>query len=133
LQNVANGYKNNERNIVFSIFVTSVSLYNLLNPLKYLTQQEIDENLIYTDTDSLYLKSKIRHKIPKELFDPHHLGSWDIQDDQIDQFYVLNHKKYAYVAEGDIIVKSGGVPHDSFNRDMSFQDSIHTQFSDGVA
>src|SRR5699024_3347680 len=40
--NVENGHKNAERNIVFSIFVTSVSLWNLLNPLKYLTQQEID-------------------------------------------------------------------------------------------
>src|SRR5699024_12657234 len=41
--NIENGHKNAERNIVFSIFVTSVSLWNLLDPLKYLTQEEIDE------------------------------------------------------------------------------------------
>src|SRR5699024_2339879 len=52
--NVENGHKNAERNIVFSIFVTSVSLWNLLNPLKFLTEQEIDENFLYCDTDSLY-------------------------------------------------------------------------------
>src|SRR5690625_4085248 len=40
LENVPNGYKNSERNIVFSIFVTSVSLYNLLDPLSHLTQEE---------------------------------------------------------------------------------------------
>src|SRR5699024_11546492 len=50
--NVENGHKNAERNIVFSIFVTSVSLWNLLNPLKYLTQKEIDTDFIYYDTDS---------------------------------------------------------------------------------
>src|SRR5699024_11009437 len=32
--NIENGHKNAERNIVFSIFITSVSLWNLLNPLK---------------------------------------------------------------------------------------------------
>lgn len=132
LENVPNGYKNNERNIVFSIFVTSVSLYNLLDPLKYLTQKEIDDNLIYTDTDSLYFKSKIRHKLSPNLFHPYHLGKWDIQDDEIEQFYVLNHKKYAYVVDGEIIIKSGGVPHDSFDRNMSFDEFIKTQFSDGV-
>src|SRR5699024_535871 len=54
--NIENGHKNAERNIVFSIFVTSVSLWNLLNPLKYLTQKEIDDHFIYCDTDSLYFK-----------------------------------------------------------------------------
>lgn len=145
LENIPNGYKNSERNIVFSIFVTSVSLYNLLNPLKYLTQKEIDENLIYTDTDSLYFKSKIRHKLPTELFDANNLGKWDIQDDLIEKFYVLNHKKYAYewwsdkeiphkgIKKGlNITVKSGGIPHESFDRNMSFEKFIETQFSEGV-
>src|SRR5699024_6985782 len=66
--NIENGHKNAERNIVFSIFVTSVSLWNLLNPLKYLTQKEIDENFIYCDTDSLYFKKTIQNKIPDHLF-----------------------------------------------------------------
>src|SRR5699024_8093493 len=48
-------------------------------------------------------------------------------------FYVLNHKKYAYVdEEGKIQVKAGGVPNDSFNREMEFEKFIETQFSDGV-
>ncbi|HSH51815.1 MAG TPA: hypothetical protein VK982_08860, partial [Bacteroidales bacterium] len=134
LENIPNGYKNNERNVVFSIFVTSVSLYNLLNPLKYLTQKEIDENLIYADTDSLYFKTKIRNKLPQELFHDLHLGKWGIQDDLIEKFYVLNHKKYAYYAynkkkgKKEIIIKSGGVPHDTFNTDMSFEKFIETQF-----
>lgn len=137
LENVPNGYKNSERNIVFSTFVTSVSLYNLLSPLKYLTQDEIDENLVYTDTDSLYLKSAIRHKIPKDMFHKTHLGKWDIQDDVIHQFYVLNHKKYAYQItnkqdEKEIIIKCGGIPQESFNRDMPFEQFIETQFSEGV-
>src|SRR5699024_12634603 len=62
--NVENGHKNAERNIVFSIFVTSVSLWNILNPLKYLTKQEIYDNFIYCDTDSLYFKKDIQEKIP---------------------------------------------------------------------
>src|SRR5699024_1130963 len=74
--NVENGHKNAERNIVFSIFVTSVSLWNLLNPLKYLTQKEIDETFLYCDTDSLYFKKKIQHKIPAELFTEFSLGTW---------------------------------------------------------
>lgn len=134
--NFPNGYLNNERNIVFSTFVTSVSLYNLLSPLSYLSQKEIDDNLIYTDTDSLYLKSSIRHKIDDDLFHPLHLGKWDIQDDEITSFYVLNHKKYAYEVKEDdkkeIIVKCGGVPQEAFNRDLPFNEFVQTQFSEGI-
>lgn len=138
--NIPNGYKNSERNIVFSTFVTSVSLYNLLSPLKHLTQKEIDDNLIYTDTDSLYLKSIIRDKIPEDAFHSLHLGKWDIQDNHIRKFYVLNHKKYAYesfnnkkgVNDWEIKIKCGGIPKESFNRDMSFEKFIETQFSENV-
>ena len=131
--NIENGHKNAERNIVFSIFVTSVSLWNLLNPFKYLTQKEIDENFIYCDTDSLYFKKAIRHKMPDSLFADFELGKWDLEHENLSKFYVLNHKKYAYVDEnGEIQVRSGGVPHDSFDRNMSFEDFIKTQFSDGV-
>src|SRR5699024_10549757 len=73
--NIENGHKNAERNIVFSIFVTSVSFWNLLNPLKYLTQKEIDDNFIYCDTDSLYFKKDIQEKIPKHLFSDFKLGT----------------------------------------------------------
>lgn len=131
--NIENGHKNAERNIVFSIFVTSVSLWNLLNPLKYLTQKEIDENFLYCDTDSLYFKKKIQHKIDPSLFTEFDLGTWDLEHDNLPEFYVLNHKKYAYVDEnGEIQVKAGGVPNESFDRDMTFKEFIETQFSDGV-
>lgn len=136
--NVENGHKNAERNIVFSIFVTSVSLWNLLNPLKYLSQQEIDENFIYCDTDSLYFKVAVRHKIPDELFTDFSLGTWSMDYENLPKFYVLNHKKYAYfgpnkkTGKWEIHVRSGGIPHNSFNRDMDFDTFIQTQFSDGV-
>lgn len=131
--NVENGHKNAERNIVFSIFVTSVALYNLLDPLKYLTQQEIDDNFIYCDTDSLYFKQNIKHKISDTLFHDHHLGKWDLEHDNLPNFYVLNHKKYAYQDEdGKIEVKAGGIPNETFKTDMSFEEFIRTQFSDGV-
>ena len=131
--NIENGHKNAERNIVFSIFVTSVSFWNLLNPLKYLTQKEIDDNFIYCDTDSLYFKKKIQHKIADELFTEFELGTWDLEHNNLSKFYVLNHKKYAYQDEqGKIKVKAGGIPNDSFNYNMDFETFIKTQFSDGV-
>ena len=130
--NIENGHKNTERNIVFSIFVTSVSLWNLLNPLKYLTQKEIDENFIYCDTDSLYFKTDIKHKMPDELFTRFDLGTWDLEHEHMDKFYVLNHKKYAYEEDGKITVRAGGVPGGAFDTDMDFQSFIDTQFSDGV-
>ena len=131
--NIENGHKNAERNIVFSIFVTSVSLWNLLDPLKYLKQEEIDENFIYCDTDSLYLKKTIQDKIDDGLFTEYDLGTWDLEHEHLPKFYVLNHKKYAYTdEEGQIQVKAGGVPNESFDRDMSFEEFIRTQFSDGV-
>ena len=136
--NIENGHKNAERNIVFSIFVTSVSLWNLLNPLKYLTQKEIDEHFIYCDTDSLYFKTEVKHKMPDELFTEYHLGTWDLEHEHLEKFYVLNHKKYAYYGydkksgNKKISVKAGGVPSDAFNTDMDFKDFINTQFSDGV-
>ena len=130
--NVENGHKNAERNIVFSIFVTSVSLWNLLNPLKYLTQKEIDTDFIYCDTDSLYFKQRVKEKLPDELFTEFSLGTWGIELDNCPYFYVLNHKKYCYMDNEGIQVRSGGIPHDSFNRDMSFKEFVDTQFSDGV-
>ena len=131
--NIENGHKNAERNIVFSIFVTSVSLWNLLDPFKYLTQKEIDDYFIYCDTDSLYFKKEIQHKIPDHLFSEFHLGKWDLEHDNLSKFYVLNHKKYAYQDDdGEIEVKAGGIPNDSFNVNMTFEEFIDTQFSHGV-
>lgn len=131
--NIENGHKNAERNIVFSIFVTSVAIWNLLNPLKYLTQTEIDDNFLYCDTDSLYFKKEVEHKLPESLFTEYNLGTWDKEHDNLSHFYVLNHKKYCYQDEdGKINVKAGGIPNDSFNTEMDFETFIKTQFSDGV-
>ena len=139
--NIENGHKNAERNIVFSIFVTSVSLWNLLNPFKYLTQQEIDDYFIYCDTDSLYFMKEVQHKLGKELFTDYDLGTWEMEHETISHFYVLNHKKYAFIDPNDfnkdgspkgIQVRAGGVPKDTFNTDMSFDEFIQTQFSHGV-
>lgn len=131
--NIENGHQNAERNIVFSIFVTSVSLWNLLFPFKFLTENEIDENFIYADTDSLYMKKAIQHKIPQSLFSDFSLGKWGLDYDTLENFYVLNHKKYAYTDEqGKIKVRAGGIRLDSFDLGMSFEEFIKTQFSDGV-
>lgn len=134
IENTINGYKNNERNILFSTFVTSVALFNLLKPLFYLTQSEIDDAFIYCDTDSLYLKKYVKDKLPSELFDKISLGKWDIENETIKGIYVLNHKKYAYYSQDDksIHVKSGGIPHNAFNTNMSFNEFINTQFYDGA-
>lgn len=137
LENQKNGYKNSERNIVFSIFVTSVALYNLLDPLKFLTQKQIDEYFVYTDTDSLYLMREVMEFIPKNYFDPIALGRWDIENELIEKFYVLNHKKYCYFAYDDDIGKKriflhcGGIPLESFDTDMIFENFVKTQFSNG--
>lgn len=133
-KNFENGHVNNERNIVFSIFVTSVALWNLLRPLGYLTQDEIDENFIYADTDSLYIKSAVKHKIPDSLFTDFALGTWDLEHEHLEKFHVLNHKKYCYQENEDskIIVKSGGIPNNAYNTNMPFDEFIETQFSHGV-
>lgn len=131
-QNIINGYENNQRNILFSIFVTSVSVYNLLEPLQYLTSEEIDNNFLYCDTDSLYLKAEICHKLPNEMFNDLNIGKWGVQNEYIDYFYLLNHKKYAYEEKGKIVVKAGGVPNESFNKNLSFKEFIRVQFSVGA-
>lgn len=133
LENFINGYKNTERNLLFSTFVTSQSLFNLLEPLHYLTQNEIDENFVYCDTDSLYLKSDIKHKISDEIFDPIKLGKWDIENDMIRKMYVLNHKKYTYLNEDyKIKVRSAGIPTNAFNTNMSFDEFIENEFYEGA-
>lgn len=138
LQSFPNGYKNNERNLVFSIAVTTIAFYELLRPLANLTSKEIDENFVYCDTDSLYLKKKVKEKMPDDLFDPISLGKWDIENQHISEMYVLNHKKYAYYSkdnkgghEKGIVVKSGGIPVDSFNTNLTFSEFIEQEFHDG--
>src|SRR5699024_10186269 len=90
--NIENGHKNAERNIVFSIFVTSVSLWNLLDQFKYLSHLDIYDYFIYSDTDLLYFNKENQHKISDHLFSEFHLGRWDFEHDHLSIFYVLNHK-----------------------------------------
>lgn len=136
-----NGFKNNERNVLFSAFVTSQALYNLLEPLKYLNSEQIDEYFVYCDTDSLYLKLEAKELIDKSIYHPLSLGKWDIENEHILKFYPLNHKKYAYTTTKEkykktnnpegIQIRCGGVNKDSFNFNMTFEKFIDTQFSEG--
>lgn len=140
IENQKNGFKNKERNIMFSIFVTSASLLNLLTPLSYLPIDKIDKWFWYTDTDSLYMDYKARKYLPESLFDDYALGKWTVDVDDISEFYILNHKKYSYHTlspdkKGNHIqIRSGGVPHSSFTpyKFDTFSDFIDNQFSDGV-
>lgn len=131
-ENQHNGYKNNERNLLFSVFVTSVAFYNLTSPFHYLTPEEIDENFIYCDTDSLYLKKAVYNHIPDSFYDPISLGKWDVEHETIDKMLVLNHKKYTYLANDKITVKCGGIDLRAFDTDMPFEEFISTQFHHGA-
>lgn len=130
--NIENGFKNNERQIIFSIFVTSVALWNLLQPLKDLTGEEIDECFLYCDTDSLYLKKKIEDKLDHSLFDDRALGAYSYDEDLITKFCVINHKKYAFVYNDEIHVRSAGIPNGAFNLDVPFEEFVRTQFRSGI-
>lgn len=142
-----NGYLNTERNAMTSVFTTGGALWRLTQPLQYLTAQEIDDAFLYCDTDSLYMKRYILPKLPKEMFHPMNLGSWDIEHNLINEFYVLNHKKYAFqdddIIETDkkskdynpygIVFHCGGIPENAFNTDMTFKQFIDLQFHKGVS
>lgn len=132
LENQINGYKNSERNILFSTFVTSQALYNLLEPLKHLTHKQVDDCFIYCDTDSLYLKSDVKHLLPKSMFDSIALGKWDVENDTIEKMFVLNHKKYTYLADNQIHVASAGIPLKAFNTNQSFEHFIENEFHHGA-
>lgn len=131
--NFENGYKNKERNIVFSLFVTSFAIYNLLLPFKYLDFREIDQKFLYCDTDSLYFSDKsLYKKIPSFYFDPLNLGAYGVDSDSIKNFYVLNHKKYCYEDKAGIHLKCGGVPLDAFDTKVSFDYFINYKFKKGL-
>lgn len=130
--NILNGFENNERNIIFSASVTAYAFYNLLSPFKYIPTHLLDEYFWYCDTDSLYMDKRALTYLPKNLFHPMNLGKWDIENENIDQFYILNHKKYAYISKDSIKFRCGGVRKSNFNTQMTFEKFIFTQFSKGV-
>lgn len=132
IRNYPNGFENTQRNILFSVYITSVALLNLLSPLAHLTQCEIDENFVYCDTDSLYLKKAIKAKLPAGLVDTYALGKWKVEHNEINHFYVLNHKKYCYQNGDNIEIRCGGVPLDAFNTNMNFDEFVNTQFHAGA-
>lgn len=129
--NINSGFRNKERNILFSATVTSYAMYNLLSPLKYISK-DIDKWFWYCDTDSLYLDKKAFKFLPNELYHKMNLGKWDIENEKIDKFYILNHKKYCYQVDNEIKIHAGGVRLNSFKLDVPFEKFIEHQFSDGV-
>lgn len=128
-----NGFKNTERNLVFSSSVTAYAFEKLLTPLTY-DVEGVDDNFIYADTDSLFLRLSYWNKIKKHVDqDPLKLGAWDLEHKHVLKFYSLNHKKYCLYSEDKqkIEVFSGGIPKSSFNLDQTFEDFIKNEFHDG--
>lgn len=133
LVNFENGFKNSERNLIFSVFVTSQALFNLLYPLINLSHKEIDDSLLYMDTDSLYFKDRqVIKKFPKNLVNMLNLGAFSYDCEDISDFYILNHKKYCYYdnVKKKIKLRCGGVPLKSFNLEnySNFYDFINNEF-----
>lgn len=133
LESLPSSFRNTERNMIFSIFVTSMAFYKLLEPLQYLTPDEIDQYWYYADTDSIWLDSTVADKIPDFFMNDLNLGKFKT-DHVASQFYILNHKKYAYVDAntGEIITRSGGIPAKTFDLNQSFESFISSQFSPGT-
>lgn len=128
-----NGFKNTERNLVFSSSVTAYAFEKLLTPLTY-DVDGVDDNFIYADTDSLFLRISYWNKIKKHVDqDLLKLGAWDLEHKHVLKFYSLNHKKYCLFSEDKqkIEVFSGGIPKSSFNLDQTFEDFIKNEFHDG--
>lgn len=133
LENVENGFINSPRNLLFSTFVTSQAFYNLVSPLTNFSSAEIDEFVYYLDTDSIYFSKHLIEKIPEKLIHARNLGAWSFDSDNITDFFIINHKKYAYYDKNkkSIIVKSGGIDKNSFNLKQSFEEFISNDFADG--
>lgn len=128
------GFKNSERNLVFSSSVTAYAFEKLLTPLTY-NIQGIDDGFVYADTDSLFLKLSYWDTIKQHVdLDPIRLGAWDTEHKHIRDFYSLNHKKYCLYSydKRRIEVYSGGIPKSAFNLNVSFIDFIKNQFHDGT-
>lgn len=128
------GFKNSERNLVFSSSVTAYAFEKLLTPLTY-NIGGIDDGFVYADTDSLFLKLSYWDTIKQHVdLDPIKLGAWDTEHKHIRDFYSLNHKKYCLWSYDNrkIEVYSGGIPKSAFNLNVDFLDFIKKQFHDGV-
>lgn len=135
LESLPASFRNNERNMIFSIFTTSMAFYRLLVPLKDLSPKEIDKYWYYADTDSLYLDDRGAKKVNPSIMHEMNLGYWK-NEHIIKGMYILNHKKYAMNAietgTPKIIIRSGGIRSDSFDTDMPFEQFINSQFTAGA-
>lgn len=128
------GFKNTERNLVFSSAVTAYAFKKLLTPLTY-NISGIDDGFVYADTDSLFLIISYWNTIKKHVeLDSIKLGAWDTEHKHIRDFYSLNHKKYCLFSydKNKIEVFSGGIPKSAFNLNTSFEDFIKHQFHNGA-
>lgn len=135
------GHQNKERNLLFSVSITAFALYNLWEPLRYLTPEQIDDAMLYQDTDSLYMKRyalDIIQQAKPELFHPYNLGAWDIEH-YGDDFFISNHKKYAFTDDGTLHdgknkglgFRFGGCRKDSFDQTLDFETFVHTYMEVG--
>lgn len=127
LEVIHQGHKNSERNCLFSIGVTAWALYNLWEPLMYLTPREIDRDVMYQDTDSLYILQPSLDKIVQAMgkkINKINLGGWDIEHEGHD-FYISNHKKYCFTDDKTgLDFRFGGCRKSSFNTDLSFDEFV---------
>lgn len=130
-----NGVKMSERNNIFGLCVTSWAFYRLIEPLKRLTDKEIDEYFLYCDTDSLYLRKGAYNKV-KDFFDAWALGGWDLEH-EISDMWINNHKKYMIkdANSGKLIIHAGGVSYDAqqaiINSGLSFEEIAAEYLSTG--
>lgn len=130
------GFHNRERNITFASSVTAYAFKQLLEPLTY-NISGIDNNFIYADTDSIFMKTNYFNSIKNHIFlDPKLLGAWDCEHKNITNMYVMNHKKYAIFStdKNKIEVFSGGIPNEAFetNKYTNLKDFVKDKFHDKV-
>lgn len=117
------GFRNSERNILFSLFVTAYAFRNLITPLSY-NVKGVDDGFIYADTDSIFMTEEYWNTIKDNVnIDKTELGAWDMEHDNISAIVVLNHKKYAFQfydkkdKRQRIEVHAGGIVLSSFKAD----------------
>ncbi len=124
------GRHNQERNVLFSLYITSIAFYNLLEPLGDCPIDKVDNYFVYCDTDSLYLKNTARKYLDEEkYFHDYNIGKWKIENKSIKKFKVLNHKKYIYESETGLHIACGGVSKRLINtiidKSKDFDDALN--------
>lgn len=134
LEVIHQGHKNSERNCLFSIGVTAWALYNLWEPLMHLTPKEIDRDVMYQDTDSLYVLQPSLDKIVQSMgnkINKINLGGWDIEHIG-HEFYISNHKKYCFTDDQTgLDFRFGGCRKSSFDTSLTFDEFVDTYMAVG--